>query len=328
MNTDVLSLIDNQKDKFNELGKYEDESIFANECFFAKQQLMNNSFLMKTAANNQVSLVGAIRNVAAVGISLSLESKHAYLVPRDGRVCLDISFRGLTWIAEQCQVIQWAMVDLVYENDEFTYNGPDTAPDHKAEVFGDRGEFKGAYCKAKLSSGDFLITIVTAEEIYKIRSTSMAFKKNSGPWVDWFEEMVKKSVIKRAFKSWPHGSSHASRLEKAVEVSHNTDGNSVSLADVQEFTHLLETEESLSFWLFTQSKTDRQNSDLYNSFPKGKKVTGKKAYDDLVKKGWAEAMVVCDDLQQLSDADDEMGVKQIEDEFTKEELNFIYKLGN
>jgi recombination protein RecT len=33
--------------------------------------------------------------VAAIGITLNPASKLAYLVPRDGMVCLDISYMGL-----------------------------------------------------------------------------------------------------------------------------------------------------------------------------------------------------------------------------------------
>src|SRR5699024_1726795 len=131
---------------------------------------------------------------------------YAYLVPRDGAIVLDISYKGLIKIATDTGSIMWARADLVYEHDEFTYHGPANMPEHKADVFRkDRGALVGAYCIAKTCDGDVLTEVMPVEEIEKIRGKSMAYvKKKSGPWVTWFTQMVKKAVIKRASKTWPY----------------------------------------------------------------------------------------------------------------------------
>jgi recombination protein RecT len=43
----------------------------------------------------------------------------AYLVPRDGKVCLDISYMGMMHLAQQCGAIQWGQAVLVREGDQF-----------------------------------------------------------------------------------------------------------------------------------------------------------------------------------------------------------------
>ncbi|EPU2409346.1 hypothetical protein ACVVHD_004614, partial [Escherichia coli] len=68
---------------------------WAKESQFAIQQFQKNDFLAKTAQANLPSAQNAIINVAAIGITLNPSSKLAYLVPRGGAVCLDISYMGL-----------------------------------------------------------------------------------------------------------------------------------------------------------------------------------------------------------------------------------------
>ncbi|EON5390422.1 recombinase RecT, partial [Escherichia coli] len=65
---------------------------WAKESQFAIQQFQKNDFLAKTAQANLPSARNAIINVAAIGITLNPSSKLAYLVPRGGAVCLDISY--------------------------------------------------------------------------------------------------------------------------------------------------------------------------------------------------------------------------------------------
>lgn len=91
---------------------------------------------------------------------------------------------------------------LVYEHDEFTFlQGDDEKIIHSPQVFGDRGRFLGAYAIAKTLNRGIYREFLTAEQINKIRSSSRASGK--GPWVDWFEEMVKKTVIRRLAKRLP-----------------------------------------------------------------------------------------------------------------------------
>ena len=97
MAVQAIDIIKKQESKFMELDAANGSLVdFAQECLFARQQLLKNEFTLKTAANNPNSLQAAVLNVAAIGISLNPASAHAYLVPRDGAICLDISYRGLS----------------------------------------------------------------------------------------------------------------------------------------------------------------------------------------------------------------------------------------
>jgi recombination protein RecT len=80
---------------------------FEREAGFAVQVLSANDYALKIATSNRQSVIDAVTNIAAIGISLNPAKKQAYLVPRDGRICLDISYIGLMDLAIASGSIRW-----------------------------------------------------------------------------------------------------------------------------------------------------------------------------------------------------------------------------
>lgn len=188
---------------------------FEAEAGFAIQLMQGNDFLAKVAMGNLPSLHAAIINVASIGVSLSPAKKQAYLVPRKGKICLDISYMGMMHLAQQTGAIQWGQAYIVREHDQFELRGVDEAPLHKYSPFDGeekRGQIIGAYVVIKTDGGDYLTHCMTIADIYKIRDASEAYKKKQGPWVDHEQEMIKKTVVKQAAKYWPH----RDRLQDAI----------------------------------------------------------------------------------------------------------------
>ena len=212
--------IESSKDKFSGSGLD-----FKQEQIFATQLMMNNSYLMNVAKKNPTSLRLAMYNVAAVGLTLNPQQGLAYLVPRrlnrneDPRVMLDISYRGLIAIGVETGAIRWSKSELVYEEDQFTYRGPAIMPDHQCDPFyTDRGAVRGGYCIAELSSGGVLVEAMSKADMDKARDVSEAFKKGFGPWVDWADQMMLKSIVKRASKWWPVTTPRMAQALKILNV--------------------------------------------------------------------------------------------------------------
>ena len=225
----VLSL----ENAFNKVNNYQIN--FKKESLFALQLLKGSDFLLKTAQNKPESLENAIMNIAAIGITLNPAQKEAYLVPRGGQVCLDISYMGLIKLATDTGSVTWVQAEIVKEKDIFEYLGVGQKPNHKFQPFGDRGQMIGVYCVAKLSTGEFLTTIMSKAEIEEIRNKSSQASK-SGPWVTFFEEMAKKTVIKRASKLWPK----SERVQEAVEILNQHEG-----IDFTKYAHVESPREGL-----------------------------------------------------------------------------------
>lgn len=192
-----------------------DRSIsFEREAGFAVQQISSKDYTLKCAMGNRQSVVDAVVNIAAIGISLNPAKKQAYLVPRDGRICLDISYMGLMDLAQATGSVKWAQAALVHETDTFALNGLDKPPTHVFNPFAkDRGPVVGVYVTVKTALDDYLTHTMTIEDAFAIRDRSAAWKSSkSGPWKTDEGEMVKKTCVKQAYKYWPK----TERLETAI----------------------------------------------------------------------------------------------------------------
>lgn len=242
---------------FEELAKIHGAVDYKREASFALQCLENNDFLAGVAMKDQDSLKNAVINVAAIGLSLSPVHKLAYLVPRNHKVCLDISYQGLVQLAIDTGGILWVHADLVYKSDKFILNGLGKEPTHIFEPFGsDRGEFVGGYCTAKTASGEYITITMNKEVIYKIRGRSEAFKRNSGPWVTDFEEMAKKTLIKRGYKSWPKKTANDNeRLAKAMALEEEVESIEVESKPVESSESQIKVEQ-IKQHLATLNKTE------------------------------------------------------------------------
>lgn len=198
---------------------------FEREAGFAIQIVAGNDYSMRIAMDNRQSVINAVTNVAAIGISLNPAKRQAYLVPRDGKICLDISYMGLLDLAIQSGSIMWGQAELVYDKDRFELQGFDKPPLHNRDPFAkDRGDITGVYVVVKTRDGDYLTTCMSIDEVFDIRNRSSAWKawvekKKRCPWMTDEGEMIKKTVIKRAYKLWPK----TDRLDSAVHFL-NTEG--------------------------------------------------------------------------------------------------------
>lgn len=213
---------------------------FQAEANYAIQLLYGNSYALGVAQKNPASVQNAMRNASAIGISLNPANKHAYLVPRkigDGYgICLDISYMGLLHLAMSTGSIEWGQAKLVYESDTYVNNGIDKAPTHNYHAFGDRGSLIGCYCTVKTSTGAYLTEEMDVDQLHSVRARSEAFKRvkdgkpcPSGPWVTDYEEMCRKTVVKRASKYWPK----VDRLDNAINVLNTESGEGFSKDEVE-----------------------------------------------------------------------------------------------
>lgn len=200
---------------------------FEREAGFALQIVTGNEYAMKIAMANRQSVINAVTNVAAIGISLNPAKRQAYLVPRDGKICLDIGYIGLLDLAIQSGSIMWGQAELVHQADRFELQGFDRPPVHNRDPFSpDRGPIIGVYVVVKTRDGDYLTTTMSIADVYEIRDRSQSWKNGQkGPWKTDEGEMIKKTVIKRAYKLWPK----TDRLDQAVHYLNTEAGEGIDL---------------------------------------------------------------------------------------------------
>jgi recombination protein RecT len=90
---------------------------------------------------------------------------------------------------------------VVHQNDEFAFElGDSPFIRHKPVLTGDPGPVIAAYSVAQLKTGELSREVMTIAEILKVREASRA---KDSPWVDWFDEMARKTVARRHAKVLP-----------------------------------------------------------------------------------------------------------------------------
>ena len=169
---------------------------------------------------DQTSLFLAIMNSIETGLELDTPTQEAHLIPyyNNKREVMEaqfqIGYRGLEKLARNSNQISSIEVVIVYENEKFECTrGLNPVLVHEPKWDGNRGEARLLYCIVRYKDATLLpyVEIMTVEEINKIKATSKA--KNSGPWVDHWGEMAKKTISKRAMKHQPMSTSMARAIE-------------------------------------------------------------------------------------------------------------------
>ena len=156
------------------------------------------------------SFAGAMLTAAQLGLEPNTPLGQAYLIPyNNGRTgtkeCqFQVGYRGLIELAHRSGDLQSIEAHIVYENDEFEYElGLDPVLKHKPAME-NRGNIEWVYAVYKLKSGGFGFEVMSVEDINKHRDKySQAARRGFSPWNDTWEEMAKKTVIKRVLKYAP-----------------------------------------------------------------------------------------------------------------------------
>ena len=83
---------------------------------------------------------------------------------------------------------------------------------HKPPKLGtDRGPIIGAYAVAETKDGERSLEVMDKVAVEKVRAASRS--KDSGPWVQWWDEMARKTVLRRLSKRLPL----SEELERVIE---------------------------------------------------------------------------------------------------------------
>lgn len=178
----------------------------------------SNDALAKAAASNQRSLCDAVLSALNLGLSFQPSLGQAYLVPRKGRVCFQLGYRGLMELARRSGGVVLMASELVYPGDRFEVSlGTDRRLVHIPDPWGTGRTYEsllGAYATATLAGGAVDFEVMPKVEIERRRAVSMS---TSGPWRDWPEEMARKTVLRSLLKRLPLSVEAADLLKRDYE---------------------------------------------------------------------------------------------------------------
>jgi len=188
--------------KFNS-GRFDKDMKWAAERSFAEQAIKKNEKLLNCSPE---SIQGALLDVAYTGLSLSPTLAHGYLIPY-GRTCtFTPGYRGLMHMAFKAGSILALQVNLAHRNDPTFRVWTDEHGRHiqHEENMGKRGEVTHAYCICNLAAGGPpIIEVMSRADLDAVMAAAKRKPGGGAVWKVWPEEMMKKSVIRRASKFWP-----------------------------------------------------------------------------------------------------------------------------
>jgi len=206
-----------------------DESRWNKELVFAMQAIRSNNVLQNCSKD---SILNSIINVASIGTTLNPALALAYLVPRKGKCCLDLSYRGLAGIAMDSGSVKHIAPRLVYEFDDFDFEEVDGFPHVKHKpclnpppdfANGPADFWKHLVCGyvvVILADGTRIITQPLPRwKLEKAMKTSKTSNGNT-PWRTHPDEQCLKTLVKHAYKLLPQ----TDRMSQAVSVLNEHEG--------------------------------------------------------------------------------------------------------
>lgn len=154
------------------------------------------------------SFLGAMMNAAQLGLEPNTPLGQAYLIPFENRKkgiteCqFQIGYKGLIDLAYRSGEVKMIDAQTVYENDEFEYElGMDPVLKHKPART-NRGNPIYFYATFKLTNGGQGFQVMSIEDVQD-HAKKYSKTYNNGPWQTNFEEMAKKTVLKKLLKYAP-----------------------------------------------------------------------------------------------------------------------------
>lgn len=152
------------------------------------------------------SFLGAMMTAAQLGLEPNTPLGQAYLIPyrNHGRLeaQFQLGYKGLIDLAYRSGEVSTIQAHAVYEKDEFDYElGLEPKLRH-VPAKKDRGEPVCFYAVFRTKDGGYGFEVMSAEDVRAhAQKYSKAYK--NGPWQTNFEEMAKKTVLKRVLKYAP-----------------------------------------------------------------------------------------------------------------------------
>lgn len=177
------------------------------------------------------SVLRCMMEAAQLGIRPGGMLGRGWLIPRwNGKIkALELNFdpgwRGLVDIARRSKVVTNIEAHVVYKLDKFrVIQGTEPQLIHEPyEGEDDPGPVVAAYAVAFFENGKTQFERVRRHDLDKIQAKSESKNRETGesvgPWDEWYEEMARKSAVKRLCKYLPIDE----ELQSAIDVSNRTE---------------------------------------------------------------------------------------------------------
>ncbi len=187
------------------------------------------------------SFLGAMMQAAQLGVEPNTPLGQAYLIPYRNKGVLETQFqlgyKGLIDLAYRSGEITSIQAHEVYENDFFEYElGLDPKLTHRPCMDGDRGKVIAYYAVFKTKSGGYGFEVMSKADIDAHKNKfSKAAGSSFSPWNSNYDEMAKKTVIKKCLKYAPIKTEFAREIQTDGTIKSSISADMVDQPDENTF---------------------------------------------------------------------------------------------
>lgn len=210
---------------------------------FSRMILSAMSTTPQLAACTPQSFLGAMMQAAQLGVEPNTPLGQAYLIPFRNKGVLECQFqlgyKGLIDLAYRSGAVKDIQAHEVYENDTFEYElGLTPILKHKPAMK-NRGEVIAYYAIYHTKDGGYGFEVMSKEDIQKhAEGYSQSYKSTYSPWTNNFDEMAKKTVIKKCLKYAPLKTEFIRQLAADNTIKTELAEHMTEVNDVTEYTDI------------------------------------------------------------------------------------------
>lgn len=189
-----------------------------------------------------MSFLAAMMSAAQLGLEPNTPLGQAYLLPYKNskkqitEVQFQIGYKGLIDLAYRSGEVEVVQAQCVYENDIFECEYGIEPKLRHIPADKERGNLVKVYAMFRTKSGGYGFEVMSIDDINRhAEKYSKAFKSSYSPWKTSFEEMAKKTVLKKALKYAPLKSDfvHAAVQDETIKHELSDDMFEVSGEEIE-----------------------------------------------------------------------------------------------
>ena len=173
------------------------------------------------------SFLAAMMEAAQLGLEPNTTLGHAYLIPYGNLCQFVVGYRGLLDLAWRSGEVKDVQSETVYQNDTWEYElGMDPKLRH-VPADRDRGDPVRYYAIIRMKDGGSVSAVMSKEDVTRhAQKYSKSYNKSDSPWRTSFDEMAKKTLLRRVLKLAPLKSEFITRaLEADGSVKNQIDAD-------------------------------------------------------------------------------------------------------
>lgn len=200
----------------------------------------------KLAACTPDSFLGAMMTAAQLGLEPNTPLGQAYLIPYGGKCQFQIGYMGLLDLAWRSGEIADIQAEVVYQHDLWEYELGLNPKLRHVPADGERGDPVRYYAVIRTKDGGSISAVMSVADI---RAHAKKFSQSfgNGPWQTNFDEMAKKTVLKRALKYAPLKSDFVRGVQQDETIKSHIDKDMSEVpVDTEELVIDTDTGEVLS----------------------------------------------------------------------------------